>query len=249
MVTRTDLTMVFQALQRKGRCLGASVNNEQCFCSQVPLRRARAKSLSSLKSAGKVLPQQASLGLDQADMKLNLHFSVHMLSPPGNSPHVEPPEEIICASGKNNPRRAAVPPGRLQCGWCACGGCCCRVEEPRGRAQLLGKVSPGESIKTPFFLNRAHSCKRYCELPRGIIWSCYRVVIDHAVSHHVTPVALRLQEYKRVTDGERCCFLHLFTGFVIVVAVMLSRETQYSEEAEDLCLYLVSPSPSKIRPC
>lgn len=76
----------------------------------------RAKSLPSLKSTGTVLPQQVNLGLDQGDEKLNLHFNVHMLSPPGNSPHAEPPEEIICASGKNNPRRAAAPAGRPPCG-------------------------------------------------------------------------------------------------------------------------------------
>lgn len=135
---------------KKGKVLRRTINNQQCFCSQVPQRRARAKSLPSVKSTGTVLPQQVNLGLDQGDKKLNLHFNMHMLSPPGNSPHAEPPEEIICASGKNNPRRAAAPAGRPPCGRCVCGWRCCRAEELRGRARLLGKVSPGESIKMPF---------------------------------------------------------------------------------------------------
>lgn len=53
--------------------------------------------------------QQVIVGLDLGGRKQNLHFNVHMLSPPSNSPYVEPPKGIICASGKNNPCRAAVP--------------------------------------------------------------------------------------------------------------------------------------------
>lgn len=56
----------------------------------------------SLKSAGKVLQklrlqqqQQVIVGLDLGGRKQNLHFNVHMVCPPSNSPYVEPSKEII----------------------------------------------------------------------------------------------------------------------------------------------------------
>lgn len=93
--------------------------------------------LHSLKSVGKVLQtlvlqqqQKVIVGLDLGGRKQNLHFNVHVLFPPGNSPCVEPPKEITVLLAR------VIHAGQLRLPWstgvCACGCCCSRVEALRG---------------------------------------------------------------------------------------------------------------------